>query len=65
MAEAKDKGMADRREKRRNYGYIEELLKRKRERLGDEEGDGIFSKSRKTVRSTRKKDGDIEKMIRE
>lgn len=66
MAEAKGKGMADRRERRGSYGNIEELLKRKREGLGDEEGDGIFSKSRKTVRSpTRKRDGDIEEMIRE
>lgn len=65
MAEAKGKEMADRRERRGSYGNIEELLKRKREGLGDEEGDGIFSK-RKTVRSsTRKRDGDIEEMIRE
>lgn len=66
MAKAKGKGMVDRRKRRGSYGNIEELLKRKREGLGDEEEDGIFSKSRKMVRSpTRKRDGDIEEMIRE
>lgn len=68
MAEAKGKGMADRRKRRGSYGNIEEyrLLKRKREGLEDEEEDEIFSKSRKMVRSpTRKRDGDIEEMIRE